>query len=263
MVTGVDSQSLADTTALTNAFVTLINEASSAGSTSIIISSDLLDVASADKGQALGVIAVKEALTAAVSSTSSQIDVNDINSLTNDAQGLAQAHNLVLSSLAPQATFGWTLTIGDFAYNTYSGKRAVWNAASSESADLLSSFALYQADSQNKADFIAFTKSAATPALSDEQWHYALEYVKQVSDHIKTPALLSQLPTAQAATYFMGATTASSQLRKAAHSNVFAILFDSETVELTNKIEAYNTATVPLYYVGESITNGHLLALLH
>ncbi len=226
----INSADLADVTALTNAFVALIQTVEVAGSTSIIINSDVLDAATADKGAAIGTVAVKQALTAAVDTTASAIDLADINALTDDVQGWAQAYNLVVSSLAPQATFGWTVSIGDFAYNVHSGKRAVWNAASGATSDLLSTFGLYQADSLTKADFVAFTKSATTPALTDEQWHYALEYVKQVSDHLKTPALLSDIPTAQAATYFLGNTTGDRNIRKAAHSNVFALLFDSNTV---------------------------------
>ncbi|WP_418642650.1 cellulose-binding domain-containing protein [Vibrio chaetopteri] len=252
------SQDLADVTKLTNIFVALIQTAEAAGSSSIVLTSDVLDIATADKGQALGTVAVKQALTAAVASTASAIEASAINALTDDVNGWAQAHNLIISTLAPQATFGWTLTIGDFAFNPHSGKRAVWNAASSSSADLLSSFALYDAGSTTRADFIAFTKSANTAALSDEQWYYALEYVKQISDHIRTPALLTSMPTSQTVSYFMGDLSKQGQLRKAAHSNVFAILFDSETVELTNKIEQYQTAKLPLYYVGESITNGPL-----
>ncbi|MGF1755859.1 chitodextrinase, partial [Vibrio makurazakiensis] len=229
--------------------------------TSIILNGDVLDVASADKGISLGSVSVKQALTAAADATGSQIDINDINALTDDAQGWAQAHNLVISTLAPQATFGWSLNIGDFAYNTHSGKRAVWNAASSSTSDLLSSFELYKATSTTKADFIAFNKSSTSPALSDEQWHYALEYVKQVSDYTQTPALLSSVPTTQAASYFLGNTSGDSHIRKAASSNIFGVLFDTETTDLTAKIARYQNATVPLYYVGENVANGPLTRL--
>lgn len=259
-INAINSQDLANLTKLTDAFVALIQAADLAGATSIILNSDVLDAATADKGAALGTVAVKQALTAAVDATGthSQIDVNAINTLTDDVKGWAQAHNLVISALAPQATFGWTLSIGDFAYNTHSGKRAVWNAASGASSDLLASFELYKADSLNKADFVAFTKSATTAALTDEQWHYALEYVKQVSDHINTPALLSSIPTAQASTYFLGNNSGDRHIRKAAHSNIFAILFDTDSADLNTKIARYQTATVPLYYVGESVKNGPL-----
>ncbi len=85
-----------------------------------------------------------------------------------------------------------------------------------------------------------------------------LEYVKQVSDHIKTPALLDSIPTAQAATYFLGNTSGDRNIRKAAHSNIFAILFDTDSADLNAKIARYQTETVPLYYVGESVQNGPL-----
>ena len=137
-------------------------------------------------------------------------------------------------------------------------KRQVWNAASGATSDLLSSFELYKAESLTKADFVAFTKSSASPALTDEQWHYALEYVKQVTDYLQTPALLSSLPTTQTASYFLGNTNGDRHIRKAAHSNIFAISFDSDTADLSDKIARYQSATVPLYYAGESVTNGPL-----
>ncbi|MCG9676690.1 cellulose-binding domain-containing protein [Vibrio sp. Isolate24] len=258
VVDTINSQNLSDITKLTNAFVSLIQDVEVAGTTSIIINSDVLDVATVDKGKGLGVIAVKQALTSAVDTTGSQIDINDINALTDDAQGWAQAYNLVISTLAPQATFGWVLNIGDFAYDTHSGRRAVWNAASGATSDLLSSFELYKADSLTKADFVAFTKSSSSPSLSDNQWHYALEYVKQVTDYLQTPALLSSLPTSQASAYFLGNTAGESHIRKAAHSNIFAISFDSASADLSAKIARYQNAPVPLYYVGESVTSGPL-----
>ncbi|MGL4476145.1 MAG: cellulose-binding domain-containing protein, partial [Shewanella sp.] len=109
-----------------------------------------------------------------------------------------------------------------------------------------------------KADFVAFSKSSDTTALSSEQWHNALEYVKQVTDFVKTPAMLANMPTAQAADYFMGHAGAKSQLRKAAYSNVFAIIFADDSATLTSKIEAYQDTKVPLYYVGADLENGSL-----
>ncbi|MBF4376619.1 hypothetical protein EAY46_26935, partial [Vibrio anguillarum] len=105
---------------------------------------------------------------------------------------------------------------------------------------------------------VAFTKSSVTEALSAEQWHNALEYVKQVTDYIKTPAMLTNMPTEQTANYFMGQGESKPQLRKAAFSNVFALQFDKDSEALTAKIERYQEAKVPLYYVGEELENGSL-----
>ncbi|EGU45685.1 chitin-binding domain-containing protein [Vibrio ichthyoenteri ATCC 700023] len=257
-IEAINSADLADFNALTNSFVAVIEAAAQAGSTSIIINSDVLDTASQDRDQSLGTISVKEALINAIDITGSRIDVDDINALSNDAKGWAQAHNLIITTLAPEASYGWTLSIGDFAFDTHSGRQSVWDAASNYSAEMLDKFELYKADSVTKADFIAFTKSNATDALSSEQWHNALEYVKQVSDYVKTPVMLANMPTEQTATYFMGNTTSEQKLRKAAFSNVFAVLFDKNDAALTAKIERYQDAKVPLYYVGEELEKGSL-----
>ncbi|WP_394167779.1 cellulose-binding domain-containing protein [Photobacterium piscicola] len=257
-ITTSATEDLVDVNKLTAKFVSIIEAATQAGTSSVIISSDVLDKATLDKGQSLGVIAVKEALLKAVDTTAASIDIDKINALSDDLKGWSQAHNLILTTLAPEASFGWSFSIGDFAFDTHSGRQSVWNAASSDTADLLNTLDIYKVESLTKADFISFTKSSTTAALSTEQWHNALEYVKQVTDYIKTPAMLANISTEQAANYFMGQTTRDQQLRKAAHSNVFAILFDKDSADLTSKIEAYQSAKVPLYYVGEELEKGSL-----
>ncbi|MEZ9536666.1 cellulose-binding domain-containing protein [Shewanella sp. 10N.286.51.B8] len=257
----VTSDEIADLTQLTSSFIALIEASENAETSSIIIKGDVLDKATMDKGKGLGSIAVKQALIQAIDFTGADLDIDDVNALTNDAKGWAQAYNLVISTLAPQATFGWTVSIGDFAYNKHSGRQSVWDSASQYSADMLKDFELYEPESSNKADFIVYTKSSATPALDSDQWHNALEYVKQVSDYVKAPVMLADIPTAQAAQYFMGQTTAERQLRKAAFSNVFAIKFDQDSSELTSKIEDYQHAQVPLYYAGDDSHEGPLTAI--
>ncbi|WP_232578241.1 Ig-like domain-containing protein [Photobacterium carnosum] len=253
-----NSADLADVDKLTATFVSMIEMAAQASSSSIIINSDVLDKATQDKGLSSEKIAVKEALIKAVDSTGSKIDIDAINALSNDLKGWAQAHNLIISTLAPEATFGWSLSIGDFAYNPHSGRQSVWNAASNYTAELLNKLALYKADSATKADFISFTKPETTAMLSNEQWHNALEYVKQVTDYAKVPAMLADMPTDQAANYFMGDSSHKAQIRKAAFSNIFAILFNKDTATLTDKIEQYQAVKVPLYYVGEELEKGSL-----
>ncbi|SMY34004.1 Ig-like domain-containing protein [Photobacterium andalusiense] len=253
-----NSADLADVNKLTAAFVTVIEQANKANTASVIISSDVLDNATQDKDLLAATIAVKEALIKAADSTGSKIDIDAINALSNDLKGWAQAHNLIVSTVAPQAPFGWSLSIGDFAFDTHSGRQSVWNAASNYSADLLNKLALYTADSATKADFVVFTKSSATAALSNDQWHNALEYVKQVTDFVKTPAMLANMPTDQAANYFMGNATSEQKIRKAAYSNIFAILFDKNSANLTAQIESYQAAKVPLYYVGKELEKGSL-----
>ena len=228
------------------------------GPTSILIKSDILDLATPDKGVSFGTVAVKQALNDAINITRVNIDVDDVNSLTDDVKGWALAHNLIFTTLAPQATFGWSLSIGDFAYDTHSGRQSVWDEASVFTADLLDSFKLYEAGSENKADFVVFTKSDATAALTSEQWHHALEYVKQVTDYIEAPAMLANIPTEQAANYFMGKTQSEQKIRKAAYSNIFALMYDQDSEALTSKVALYQTAKVPLYYVGEELEQGSL-----
>ncbi|MCE7577720.1 Ig-like domain-containing protein [Aliivibrio fischeri] len=256
-----NSADLADFDKLTSTFVSIINAAAQAGSASIIINSDVLDKATRDNALSSSSISVKEALTQAMDITGNKIDIDDINALSNDLKGWANAHHLIISTLAPEASYGWSLSIGDFAFDTHSGRQSVWDEASSFSADLLNKLELYKAELATKADFIAFTKSNTTEALSSDQWHNALEYVKQVSDYVKTPVMLNNIPTDQASAYFMGDKSSKPQIRKAAFSNVFAILFDKNTAELTAKIERYQDAKMPLYYVGKTTENGKLTVI--
>ncbi|MCL1039150.1 Ig-like domain-containing protein [Shewanella submarina] len=260
-ITTSNTDALADINALTDSFVAVMRQAEQAGKVSIIINSDVLDKATSDKGASLGTIAVKQALLNAIDATGNRIDIDAINELSDDLKGWAQAHQLIIATLAPQATFGWSLSIGDFAYDTHSGRQSVWDKASVFSADLIDTLALYKLDATNKADFLVFTKSGSTPALSDDQWHNALEYVKQVTDYVKTPAMLANMPTAQAADYFMGTESSQAQIRKAAYSNVFALMFDQDSEALTQKIERYQSAKMPLYYVGETTENGKLTSI--
>lgn len=241
------SDALADVELLTRSFVSVLEQAENVGTASIVIQSDVLDLATRDKGASFGTVAVKQALTNAIDITGSRIDIDAINALSDDVKGWAHAHNLIFTTLAPQATFGWSLSIGEFAYDTHSGRQSVWDEASVFSADLLDSFELYKVDSVNKADFVAFTKSSETAALTSAQWHHALEFVKQVTDYVEAPAMLANMPTEQTANYFMGNTQSEQQIRKAAYSNVFALMFDQDSPALTSKIELYQTAKVPLY----------------
>lgn len=256
-----NSADLADLNKLTATFVSIMEITAQAESSSIIIRSDLLDNATLDKSLASSSIAVKDALINAMDITGNSIDLDDINALSNDLKGWAQAHHLIIATLAPQASYGWSLRIGDFAFDTHSGRQSVWDEASVFTADLLDKLELYKADAANKADFVAFTKSSSTAALSNEQWHNALEYVKQVTDFVNTPAMLDKIPTAQAANYFMGNQTSKPQLRKAAFSNVFAIVFDKDSEQLTSKIAHYQAAKMPLYYVGKTTESGNLTVI--
>ncbi|NTS75621.1 chitodextrinase [Catenovulum sp. SM1970] len=242
----VDAIAAADVTdlaALTSAFEAAILAAQNAGTKTIIINGDILDSAVADKGAALGVIPVKEALSAATTA----ISATDINALSNNAKGLAQAYNLIMSTLATNAVFGWELTIGSFANDNHSGYRSVWNSASKATADLLYKFDLYSGT--HSADILAFTKPTSTPTLTADQWDNALRFVKQVSDFVKAPALLAA-PSSQAGDYFLGATSAERKLRHAAHHNVFAVLLDQDNTSLSSKIADYANAAIPLYHEG-------------
>ncbi|WP_199671258.1 hypothetical protein, partial [Salinibius halmophilus] len=86
-------------------------------------------------------------------------------------------------------------------------------------------------------------------------------FVKQVSDFVKTPAMLSSVPADQAGTYFLGATSAERKLRHAAYHNVFAVLFDADNASLDAKINDYMSATIPLYKEGDGSAIDTSLAL--
>lgn len=246
--------STSSVTALTGAFEAAIAAAQTAGTKTVVIGGDLLDSIVADKGASLGTIDVQTAL----ASATAQINAADINALSNDAKGVVQAYNLIFNQLAPNAVFGWELTIGSFANQSHTGYRSVWNAASKAASDALYKFELYRGN--NAADIVAFAKTTATAALTADQWDNGLRFVKQVSDFVEKPALLS-VPTAQAGTYFLGATSAERKMRHAAYHNVFAVLFDSESTDLNSKIADYATATIPLYYEGNGIGTSALTSV--
>ena len=251
------SENLGNVDILTNNFESVIKDAQEAGFSTVLIVSDVLDKASSDLDQ-FGSIPVKDALIKALENSNAEIDSDLVNTLGNDLKGWTQAYNLILSKLAPTANHGWSLNIGDFAYDKYSGRQSVWDKASSYTANVLDQFELYKPDSDTRADFVAFRKSNETEALSDDQWHNALEYVKQVTDFIKAPAMLATIPTKQATNYFMGNTTGDQKIRKAAYSNVFAILFDKDSSDLEPKIEHYQTTKMPLYSVSDANKEGAL-----
>ncbi|NLS12145.1 hypothetical protein HGP28_04455 [Vibrio sp. SM6] len=247
-----DHKALADSVALTAGFVALIERAEQFETETLVLRSDVLNRITADKALLSQSIDVKQSLMSAAIQTGSRIDTDAIEALTDDIKGWAQAHHLIISSIAPKALFGWSVEIGEFAFESHSGRQSVWNKASKDMAQSLHTLELYSAENERSADFIAFTKSNRTAALNEEQWHNALEYVKQVSDFVNKPAMLSQIPTQQALSYFMGATSAERKLRKVAYSNVFALQFDTESAELNAKLDEYSNALIPLYYVQEA-----------
>lgn len=240
-------------------FEDTIQAARTAGGSTLILRTDVLDAVVLDRGASLGSVAVQQALTAAAAAQG--VSLSGINGLSNDAKGWANAHNLIVSQLAPNAVFGWELSIGSFAHDYHSGYRSVWDAASKSTADLLDNFGLYMG--ANAADFIAFTKSGSTPALNADQWDNALRFVKQVSDFNNSPAMLTSIPADQAGTYFLGATPGERKLRHAAHHNVFAVLFDAENAGLNSKIASYQQNTIPLYHTGGGLGSAEQLTRIN
>ena len=257
----INIDSLGSFNALVAHYEALINTAKTAGSSSIVLNAGILDGMIEDQGANLGTIEVKSALEQALLNTgTTAISGQAVDQLSDNAQGFAASHNLVISTLATNAAFGWALTLsGDFAYANHSGRESVWNAASKATASLLDNFGLYLGNSA--ADFVAFSKIDAANEnrqFSNDEWYNALMYVQQVTDFVDAPALLWDLPTDSATVnYFFGSSTGERQLRHAAYSNVFAALFESNV----NKIAEYQSAKIPLYYTGSDAESTPLTSI--
>lgn len=253
----ITADSINNLDAVTSGFESVINDANIAGQTTVIFVGDVLNKAIMNQNQ-FGSIPVKQALKSAVRSASADIPADKINALSDDLKGWARAHNLILTELNPVTNHGWSIDFSDVISNYHSGRQSVWDKASVFAADLLDKLGVYTADDPIRSDFVAFNKSSETEAFDADQWHNALEYVKQVTDYVRAPAMLSTVPTDQATDYFMGRTTADRQVRKAAYNNIFAILFDKDSGALKSKIDQYDSAKIPLYSLKDASGQGAL-----
>ena len=252
-----NGDSLGDAAAVQSGFESVIRDAKLAGPATVTFVGDVLDQASKNVGK-FGTIPVKDALTAAVKSTGANIDAGKISALTNDLKGWTRAHNLIMTSIAPIANHGWKLDLATFSFTQHSGRDSVWNKASMYTSDMFHQLELYNQEDDTHSDFVAFNKSDSTDAYDDDTWHNALEYIKQVTDFVRAPAMLSTVPTDQATNYFMGVSTAERQLRKAAYNNIFAILFDKDSASLDSKIANYQGMKIQLYSVANAASEGAL-----
>jgi len=252
---GFLNRDLFDTTGLTAQFSKLIDIVSqvnsNAAESSIIINEGVLNRWVDDKGGALSskTLPVSYALKAALGA-SSKISISDINNLiSDDLSGWVRAQNLIIKRFAPSASFGWSLNLDEnWILGIYSGQESTWKAGTRAMADLMLTLETYD-EGDFKPDFLAFSNSGY---LDDNGWNNAMVYIKQISDFVKAPALLWDLPTSSnALNYFFGKTSADRQLRQVSYSNIFGLLFngDEQSSNLQSNINSYqNKGQIPLYY---------------
>ncbi len=268
--------------------------------------------------------------------------------LQNNITGWVQAHNLLVKRLSPDASFGWVAGVANpgnltWVHSNFAGLQDVWDTASFSTANFLNSIGAYTSNNY-RPDFLAFDKSADDSfsptargnfAFDAKAWENYLNYVRQVTDSLSTPAMLWQIPgghmpsvgettgnynllsdAGSAGSYFMGDKTIGksinnirsevlnialngsvyggatsvrnllqqtadydwgiAQLRRAAYSNVFAILWGSNAGTgvvpmanngddngwLKNKIIAYkNAGAIPLYFAGQAASLSQLTSI--
>lgn len=262
--------------------------------------------------------------------------------LTNNIKGWVQSQNFIIKRFSPDVTFSWLVNLwspgsANWVHNNFSGHEAVWNNSSKSVAKFIDEIGAYQ-DNAYQPDFLTFDKyerdgfspeGRGNYAFGAREWGNYLNYVRQVTDHLNTPAMIWQIPgghmaansenigsydlanhSASGASYFMGdknigeninnirsevldialngvvydgATSVrallqqtpshdwgQNQLRQAAYSNVFSILWGGGSTTgvipintngsgdnnwLRNKVADYHTrGKIPLYHV-ESSTN--------
>lgn len=262
--------------------------------------------------------------------------------LEDNILGWVQSQNFVIKRFSPDVSFGWVVNLwnpgsANWAHTEYSGLRAIWNAASKSVAGFIDDIGAY-ANAGLRPDFLTFDKyerdgfspaGRGNYAFGARQWYNYLTYVRQITDHVDTPAMIWQIPgghmatvgenigtydlanhSASAGSYFMGdknigtslnnirsevlsiplsatvydgANSVSallqqtpnhdwgiSQLRQAAYSNVFAVMWGGGSTTavvpiatngsgdngwLKNKVIAYQTSgKIPLYFDGGSST---------
>ena len=269
--------------------------------------------------------------------------------ISNDILGWVQAHNLIVKTFAPDVSFGWQINLwspgsANWVHSQYAGLEATWLASSQSVAHFLDTIEAYK-DNNYRPDFLTFDKyerdgfspaGRGNYAFGARQWLNYLNYVRQITDHINSPAMIWQIPgghmatngenignydlanhSSSAGTFFMGDSNigedtssirsevlniglnssvydgannvqallqqeshnwGESQLRAAAYSNVFAILWGGGSTTavvpiatngagdndwLKDKIVRYmDTGKLPLYHVEQATNSSPLTSIV-
>ncbi len=122
--------------------------------------------------------------------------------ISNDIFGWVEAQNFVIKQFAPDVSFGWVV-------NLWNPGTALWvhddypsaEEPSASVVDFMNFIGAYE--SNYRPDFLAFDKyerdgfsPAGRPyyAFGSKEWKNYLDYVKNITDSIDTPAMLWQIP---------------------------------------------------------------------
>lgn len=133
--------------------------------------------------------------------------------LANNIKGWVQSQNFVIKRFSPDVPFSWLVNLwnpgsANWAHNQFSGLEAVWNGASRSVAKFIDDIGAYE-DNAYRPDFLTFDKyerdgfspdGIANYAFGAKEWDNYLNYVKQVTDHLDSPAMIWQIPGGHMAT---------------------------------------------------------------
>ncbi len=184
--------------------------------------------------------------------------------ITNDILGYVQSLNFLIRNYAPDVTFGWQQNIWAvesalWIHERYAGNQHLWDEVSSYVADFMDRIGAYSG--RWKPDFLVFDKyefdglggGKGAYAFNNYDWENYLLFVKQVTEHLNTPAMLWQIPgghlatngesvsdenilahSATGGTYFMGDKAIGTDIRSNVKQEVLDITLDPSVYVVNN-----------------------------
>lgn len=125
----------------------------------------------------------------------------------DNIKGWVQSQNFIIKRFSPDVSFSWLVNLwnpgsANWVHKDYSGQQAVWNAAAMSVAKFVDWIGAYD-NNAYQPDYLTFDKyerdgfspvGRANYAFGAKEWQNLLTYVKQITDHLDTPAMLWQIP---------------------------------------------------------------------
>ncbi|MEZ9199181.1 PKD domain-containing protein [Shewanella sp. 10N.286.54.B9] len=211
-----------------------------------------------------------------------QLQTEVDSALADNIKGWVQSQNFIVKRFSPDVSFSWLVNLwspgsANWVHDNYSGQQAVWNAASLNVAKFIDWIGAYD-DNAYQPDYLTFDKyerdgfspiGRANYAFGAKEWQNYLNYVKQVTDHLDTPAMLWQIPgghmptngessgsydlqnsASSAASFFMGDENIGSQISNI-RSEVLTIPLNASVYDGATSVQALLSQT-PNYDWGVS-----------
>ncbi|MDB2386329.1 PKD domain-containing protein, partial [Shewanella sp.] len=185
--------------------------------------------------------------------------------LDDNIKGWVQSQNFIIKRFSPDVSFSWLVNLwspgsANWVHKNYSGQQAIWNSAAMSVAKFIDWIGAYD-NTPYRPDYLTFDKyerdgfspiGRANYAFGAKEWQNLLSYVKQITDHIDTPAMLWQIPGGHMATE--GESIGNYDLQNSASSAGTFFMGDSNIARQVSNIrsEILNIALNPVVYEGAS-----------